>query len=108
MVQGFLARPEAARVLLSFWARLESDRKVRARNARLYAGYRQRVAARLRRGAASGRLARVPPEAMAGVVVGVVLGIVLQAHFDPGFDAVAAAEEAASAVLARVAPNSRS
>lgn len=77
-VHGFLAHPEATRILMSFWGQLGSDRRARDRNAALFRRYR-RQAARLFEG-----LPGVDAEAAAAVVVGQVIGIVALALFDPG------------------------
>jgi AcrR family transcriptional regulator len=92
-VRGFLANPEAVRVLFAFLGRLSAEPRIRTANARLYARYR-----RLTREATGG------DEALATVIVALVLGIVSQWYFEPGaVDVEAALEEAIRAVETRVA-----
>ncbi len=99
-VRGFLDNPEAAFVLLTFWGRILTDRRVRALNARLYANYRRqgaRLAARAP-GASSATAADV-----AALLVGTVIGIVVQVYFEPGaIDPDRCVREAAATFAARL------
>jgi len=105
---GFLKRPEAGRVLFSFWSRLATSPRIRARNARLYGAYRRQAARLLREGMRSGAFARVPAEPLAAVMVSVVLGLAAQSYFAPGaLDAEAAIDEAARSLLARLGVRGR-
>ena len=104
-VRGFVDRPEAGRVLLSFWARLSSDARIRALNAELYAKYRRGTRKLLESGARAGDFVDVDLDAAATVIVGVVLGVVLQWYFDPkAIDVDAASETACEAIAARLLP----
>ena len=107
-VRGFVDRPEAGRVLLSFWARLSSDARIRGLNADLYAKYRRGTRRLLESGARAGDFVEVDLDAAATVIVGVVLGVVLQWYFDPrAIDVDAATEIACEAIAARVLSHRR-
>jgi AcrR family transcriptional regulator len=107
-VRGFVDRPEAGRVLLSLWARLSSDARLRTLNAELYARYRRGTRKLLESGARAGDFVDVDPDAAATFVVGAVLGIVLQWYFDPdAIDREAATEIACDAVAARLLSHRR-
>lgn len=102
-VSGFLDRAEASRILLSYWGRIGSTPAIRAANARLYAGYREQARRLLER--APDAPAGLDADGLAALLVGIVLGVVAQASFDPGaIDPLAAVEEAARALEARLAP----
>jgi AcrR family transcriptional regulator len=108
MVRGFIERPEAGRILLSFWGRLVADARVRKVNADLYARYRAETRILLEHGREAGAFAAVPADALAALVVGTVIGIATQAYFEPGaIDVESAIEEAHRALLARLAPPQR-
>jgi AcrR family transcriptional regulator len=95
VVQGFVSRVEAVRILVSFWGRLHAEPRIRAANARLYARYRAETAKLLG--------GRAGDAALATMIVGVVLGIAAQAYFDPRrVDVDAAVDEATRAVQARL------
>jgi AcrR family transcriptional regulator len=95
VVEGFVSRVEAVRILFSFWGRLHAEPRIRAANARLYARYRAQTA-RLLGG-------RDGDAALATVIVGVVLGIAAQAYFDPHrVDVEGAIKEATRTVQARL------
>lgn len=83
-VRGYLDHPEACRVLLAFWGRLDADPRARQINAALYRRYRGEAAGFLAWAAERGQLATADADAMATVMVGLVLGIVLQQLFEPG------------------------
>lgn len=103
-VRGFVDRPEAGRVLLSFWARLSSDARIARTNAGLYARYRKHTRKLLDAGVRDGELAAIDVDAAATCIVGVVLGIATQWYFDPkAIDVDAAIEVACEMVLARLA-----
>jgi AcrR family transcriptional regulator len=103
-VHGYLAHPEATRVLLSFWGRIGSDRRIARANARLYTRYREQAArlasALSRHGAFDGE----SPDAVASLLVGAVIGIACQALFDPGAIDPDAAVAAAARLLTRRRP----
>ncbi|PKN57436.1 MAG: hypothetical protein CVU56_10570 [Deltaproteobacteria bacterium HGW-Deltaproteobacteria-14] len=102
MVRGFLAQREAARVLLSFWGRLPDDPAAAAKNAALYARWREQSAILVRHGQATGELRHdCDVEAVAAHMVGTVIGVVTQAFFDPGaVDPEAVAREATGGLVA--------
>ena len=107
-VRGFVDRPEAGRVLLSFWARLSSDARIRALNAELYVKYRRGTQKLLEGGRRAGDFVEVDLDAAAAFIVGAVLGIVLQWYFDPrAVDVDAATEVACDAVAARLLSHRR-
>src|SRR5690606_6870808 len=56
-IHGFLDHPEAARVLLAFWAQIPSDPRAAEVNARLYAAWRAQAARLIRRGQRDGAFA---------------------------------------------------
>ncbi|MCC7537824.1 MAG: TetR/AcrR family transcriptional regulator [Deltaproteobacteria bacterium] len=100
-VRGFVERPEAGKVLLSFWSRLSADRRIRELNAKLYARYRRRTSALIEEGRRSGELSDVDAQHVATVVVGLVLGIATQWYFEPAaIDVDRAVDTAVAAVLA--------
>jgi AcrR family transcriptional regulator len=102
-VRGFVDRPEAGRILLSFWGRLSGDEEARRLNAELYIRYRGRCARLLKGALAAGEVKDVDPAPMASLLVGIVLGIAMQHYFDPGsIDVDAAIEEATRTVLGRL------
>lgn len=103
-VRGFLDKPEAAWILLSFWGRILTDRRVRNGNARLYRDYREQSAFLIEEGKRAGVFAGdVPVEEMAALLVGTVIGIAVQVYFEPGaIDPDACIREAATTVLARL------
>ncbi len=100
MVRGFLARREAARVLISFWSRLSDDPRLAKKNAQLYATWRAKSAELVKHLKARGELpASCSPEGLATILVGLVLGVVTQVHFDEtAIDAEAAIAEGALAL----------
>ncbi len=103
MVNGFVSRVEATRVLVAFWGRVSSDLHAGAINQQLYRRYRAQTARLLRAGVKAGTFPAHDEDALAGVVVGVVLGLAAQAYFDPkGFDVEACVEAATQTVLARL------
>jgi AcrR family transcriptional regulator len=103
MVNGFVSRVEATRVLVAFWGRVSSDPHVGDINEQLYRRYRAQTARLLRAGVKSGAFPAHDEDALAGVVVGVVLGLAAQAYFDPrGFDVEACVDAATQTVLARL------
>ena len=100
-VRGFVDRPEAGRVLLSFWSRIGSDERIRALNAKLYATYRRGTRRLLEAAARDGAFAGADLDAVATAVVGVVLGIATQWYFDPeAIDVDASIDAACDAVVA--------
>jgi AcrR family transcriptional regulator len=103
-VRGFVDRPEAGRVLLTFWGRLSSDARIRTLNARLFEKYRKRVTALIEEGQSSGAFSRdVDVAGTAPMIVGAVLGIALQWYFDArSVDVDAAIASASDAVLGRL------
>lgn len=95
VVRGFLGHAEAVRIMIAFWGRLHSDKRIRAANAALYARYRRQTAEVLG--------GKPEHDALATVIVGVVLGIAAQHYFDPdGVDVEAAVAEASRAVESRL------
>ncbi|MCO4746513.1 MAG: TetR family transcriptional regulator C-terminal domain-containing protein [Proteobacteria bacterium] len=93
-VNGFLDHPEAARILLSFWARAHHDPKARRVNQELFRVYRTQA-----RSLSAGPNA----DAFATLMVGTVIGIVTQKQLDPDrVDAESAIDEAADALAARL------
>jgi AcrR family transcriptional regulator len=102
-VRGFVEHAEAARILLSFWGRIGSDRRIRKTNATLYAGYRKGAARLLEAGQAQGVWQDVDVEGMASLLVGIVIGIATQSHFEKGaIDWERTLDEAVKTVLARL------
>lgn len=94
-IEGFIRHPEAGRVLISFWGRIPTDLRIRAKNARLYGAYRRQTARLIRDGIAAGRFTHVPVGPAAGLVVGLVIGAAMQAYFEPSWiDVEAMTEEA--------------
>jgi AcrR family transcriptional regulator len=92
-IHGWIERAEAARVVLSFWGRLQSDPRMSRVNARVFARYRAYSAELLGEAA--------DPQAGAALLVGTVIGIACQHHFDPGsIDVDAAIETAVPLFLA--------
>lgn len=107
-LDGFLQHIEAAHILLSFWSRITSDPEAARKNAALYAGWRQGVAALLQAGIQRGVFVEVPVEPIAALIVGTVLGIAVQVYFEPGaVDPGRAIDEAAEALIARMCPPSK-
>lgn len=101
-IQGFLDHIEAGYILLSFWSRINADKRVAALNANLYAQYREFAAMLVREGVSQKRFRRVPADQAAAVLVAVVIGLVAQVFFEPGaIDADACVEEATKTLLAR-------
>lgn len=98
-VHGFIDKPEAGRVLLSFWSRLSSDRRIRELNAKLYARYRKRTRALIEEGQRAGELGEADAAQVATVVVGLVLGIATQWYFEPAAIDVDAAIDTAAASI---------
>jgi AcrR family transcriptional regulator len=105
-VRGFVDRPEAGRVLLTFWGQIPGDERIRDLNARLFDKYRKRVRRLIEEGQSNGAFsADVRPAATSSVILGVVLGIALQWYFDPhSIDVDAAIADASSAMLTRLRP----
>ena len=101
-VRGFLEVVEAAQVLISFWSRLNTDARARARNAALYRRYRHQSARLLQEGQRQGLFrADLDVEAFAALLVAQVLGITLQALFEPGaIDVERAIDAATDTILA--------
>ncbi len=104
-VQGFLAQPEATRVLVSFWGQL-GDARATGANAALFRRYRAESRRLFAHAVGSGEArADLDPAVAAALLVGSVLGIVGQAMFEPGaFDVPAAIEAAAAQSAAFAAP----
>ncbi len=101
VLQGFLDRPEAARILLSFSGRIHADPRMAAMSAELYGGYRRWSGSLIE--AHGDRFAPVDADGLAGVMVGIVIGLATQTWMDPeGFDPAPALDEACAAVLARL------
>ena len=102
-VQGFLDHPEAAEILLAFWAQLSLQGPVRQLTAQLFGGYRVQSARLVRAARKRNPRCRADPDAMAAVLVGTVIGLVIQSRFEPEAIRVPAAiEEAAQAFGARL------
>ena len=99
MVYGFLARRDAAMVLVGFWGRLQADPRAARKNARLYRSYREGSVNLIRRAQALGHFQGHDPDALAVVVVGLVIGIAGQALFEEGAIDVDAAVQAAEKLL---------
>ncbi len=104
-VQGFLAQPEATRILVSFWGQLGDSRATGA-NAALFRRYRAESKRLFSQAVASGEArGDLDPAVAAALLVGGVLGIVGQAMFEPGaFDVSAAIEAAAAQTAAWATP----
>jgi len=103
VVHGYLDHPEAGHILMSFWSRVHTDRRVRARNAELYDNYRRMSRLLIETGQQAGVFADAPAEPLAALMVGIVIGIATQFYFDPGaIDPDAVVDEATRAVLARL------
>jgi AcrR family transcriptional regulator len=83
-VAGFIEQPEAALILINFWARIPNDPAVASLNANLYANYRARSRSLVVAGIEQGLFRDVDPDAVANAVVGAIIGIVTQHFFDPG------------------------
>ena len=102
-IRGFVEHAEAARILLSFWGRLGSDKRIKKTNATLYAGYRKGAARLLEAGRAQGKWADLDVDGMAALMVGIVIGIATQVHFDKtSIDWERALDEAMKTVAARL------
>jgi AcrR family transcriptional regulator len=97
-VHGFLGHPEAARILLSFWARAHHDAQARRVNQELFRVYRSQA-----RSLVSESGADIDAEAFAALMVGTVIGIVTQVQLDPErVDPDAAIDEATAALAFRL------
>lgn len=102
-IAGYIENLEAGRILLAFWARIQSDPGARDLNTALYRTYRSRAAVLLREGIAQGVFRPVDIELTATWVVGVIIGVVTQEYFDAGHaNWRAASEHAAALVVAGV------
>jgi len=101
--RGFVEHAEAARILLSFWGRIGSDKRIRKTNATLYAGYRKGAARILEAGRAQGLFADVDVDGMSALLVGIVIGIATQSHFEKGaIEWERTLDEAVKTVMARL------
>ena len=107
-IKGFVEKVEAARILLSFWGRITSDKRARKANAELYASYRRGVAQLLDNARASKEFtADFDLEGLAAVLVGVVIGVAVQSYFEKGaIDIETSTDEAIKVALARLKPES--
>jgi AcrR family transcriptional regulator len=106
-IRGFVENVEAARILVSFWGRITSDKRARRANAELYAAYRRGVA-QLLENARAGKefVADFDLGGLAAVLVGLVIGVAVQVYFEKGsIDVDAATEEAVKVALARLKPD---
>jgi AcrR family transcriptional regulator len=102
-VHGFLGHPEAAEILLAFWAQLSRRGPVGRLTAQLFGGYRAQSARLVKVARKETRRCKADPDAMAALLVGTVIGLVIQSRFEP--DAIrveAAIEEAVQAFGARL------
>ena len=103
MTRGFLDHAEARTVLVSFWARIPSDKVVAERHAALFGTWRGQAEKLIRAGQASNAVrADVDPGALSALLVGIVLGIVVQAAFEEQIDAEALIDEAFATFWARM------
>jgi AcrR family transcriptional regulator len=106
-IRGFVENVEAARILVSFWGRITSDKRARRANAELYAAYRRGVAQLMENARASKEfVADFDLGGLAAVLVGLVIGVAVQVYFEKGsIDVDAATEEAVKVALARLKPD---
>ncbi|MCA9517880.1 MAG: TetR/AcrR family transcriptional regulator [Myxococcales bacterium] len=104
-VQGFLRHREAARILISFWARIPVDPHAAGLNARLYTRYREAAVKLLKIGQSSGHVrADADLHAVAAVIVATVIGVVTQVYFEQGsIDPDNAVSESIAGILLRLA-----
>ena len=80
MVDGFISRAEANRILVAFWGQMDADPRARQVNAELYSRYRHLCGKLLATtGAPDDQVRHV-----SGLFVGAVIGIVMQHLFEPG------------------------
>lgn len=99
-VRGFLDKPEATRVLVSFWGQL-GDPRATVANAALFRRYRSESKKLFAHAVKTGEArADLDPAVAAALLVGAVLGIVSQAMFEPGAFDVATAIDAGAAQIA--------
>ena len=102
-VRGFLEHPEAAEILIAFWARLGSGGPVQELMARLFAAYRAQSETLIKAARREAPRLAVDAPALAALLVGMVIGLVVQVRFEPDAVAVEAAlDEAERMVLARL------
>jgi AcrR family transcriptional regulator len=107
-VRGFVEHVEAGHILLSFWGRLQSDRRARKANAELYEGYRAGARRLIEAGKRRGDLVEGDPDAVAALLVGIVLGIAMQTYFEKGsIDPVATVDEAVRSLVQGLARRAR-
>jgi TetR/AcrR family transcriptional regulator, fatty acid metabolism regulator protein len=102
-VHGFLGHPEAAEILLAFWAQLAREGPVRQLTAQLFATYRAQSARLVRAARRQSPRCAADPDAMAALLVSTVIGLVIQSRFEP--DAIrveAAIEEAVQTFAVRL------
>jgi len=106
MVRGFLTKPEAARVLLSFWGRLPADARAAAKNAALFRRWRDKSASLVHHLQKTGAArSDCDVDAVAAHMVGIVIGAVTQSFFDPGaVDPDATVAAAVHALAGSLAP----
>jgi AcrR family transcriptional regulator len=104
MVRGFLARREAARVLLSFGSRVPNEPGLAKKNAALFAHWRAKSTILVKLLVAHGELpSDCNADGLATILVGLVLGVVSQVYFEEGaVDAEAAIAEGARALTGLV------
>lgn len=100
-VRGFIERPEAGIILMSFWSRIPSDPHVAEINARLHRSWRFFAGELVKQAQDRGEFRETEVEPIAANVVAIVIGIVTQHFFEPGaFDVQRAATAACKAMLA--------
>lgn len=103
-VNGFLRHREAARILLSFWARIPVDAHAAKLNAQLYTRYREAAVKLMKIGQATGHVrADADLPAIAAVIVATVIGVVTQVYFEQGsIDPDHAVAESVAGILSRI------
>ncbi len=101
MVRGFVAHPEATRVLVSFWGGQGADVIAMEKNAALFSRFRAQCADILRLGQTRGEIrAELDADSTSAVVVGLVIGLVAQTLFEEeAIDVEAAVAAAAEGLI---------
>jgi AcrR family transcriptional regulator len=99
-VRGFVKRPEAGIILMSFWSRIPSNPHVAEINAKLHRTWRFYAGELVKQAQERGVFRETDAEPIAANVVAIVLGIVTQHFFEPhSFDYERAAGAACKAMV---------
>jgi AcrR family transcriptional regulator len=99
-IRGFIDRPEAGVILMSFWSRIPSDPHVAEINAKFYRTWRFYAGELISQGQERGVFKKMEVEAVAANVVSIVLGIVTQQYFEAkAFDVEKASKQACQSLV---------